>query len=380
MTTRQQLFTNNATTVLTSGINAFDTVINVKDARRFPEPAANQFFLVTLDNGVDIEIIEVTSRVGNTLSGVTRALEGTNAAYFAEGTRVEVRVTAGYLDTVEALKAEVDTLSAAETSLDDVSRIVFTEVPGTQVPRSLTWNSAEQTLDLSLGTSGVVLQVGQESLYRVKNNSGQPIVDGTVVMAAGTVGNSGRILIQPAIANGLYEGKQFLGLVTETIANGADGFVTHFGKVRGIPTNGASVGEAWADGDILYAHPTIAGKLTKVKPAIPNEIVTIAIVISAHATNGTLFIRPTIDSHKADVAKYQPATGSAISVQDALLNIEANDMPMGGGANRVFYENDIVVTEDYTITTGRNAMSAGPIEVAAGKVVTVPSGSVWTIV
>lgn len=380
MTTRQQIFTNNATTTLASGISAFDTVLTVRDASRFPTPSVNQFFLITLDNGVDIEIVEVTERVGNTLSGLTRAMEGTNSSYFAEGTRVEVRVTAGYLDTIEALKAEVDTLSASETSLDDASRIVFTEVPGVQVPRSLTWNSAEQTLDLSLGTSGVVLQIGEETLYRVKNSSGEALQDGTVVMSAGTVGNSGRILITPAIANGLYEGKQFLGLVTETIANGADGFVTHFGKVRGIPTNGASVGEAWADGDVLYAHPTTAGKLTKVKPAVPNEIVTMAIVISAHATNGTLFVRPTIDSHKADVAKYQPASGPAVSVQQALLNIEANDVPVGGGANRVFYENDIVVTEDYTITTGRNAMSAGPIEIALGKEVTVPAGSVWVIV
>jgi len=58
---------------------------------------------------------------------------------------------------------------------------------------------------------------------------------------------------------------------------------------------------------------------------------------------------------------------------------------VGGGAtgaagNAVFYENDQTVTGDYTITTNRNAMSAGPITVNSGVTVTIPAGSVWTIV
>jgi len=52
----------------------------------------------------------------------------------------------------------------------------------------------------------------------------------------------------------------------------------------------------------------------------------------------------------------------------------------GGGTDEVFYENDQTVTTDYTITTDKNAMTAGPITVANGVVVTVPSGSTWTIV
>lgn len=52
----------------------------------------------------------------------------------------------------------------------------------------------------------------------------------------------------------------------------------------------------------------------------------------------------------------------------------------GGGADRVFYENDQAVTTNYTITTNKNAMSAGPITVNNGVTVTVPNGSSWTIV
>ena len=52
----------------------------------------------------------------------------------------------------------------------------------------------------------------------------------------------------------------------------------------------------------------------------------------------------------------------------------------GGGENLVFYENDIEVTDSYTITSGKNAMTAGPITINDGVEVTVPDGSVWTIV
>jgi hypothetical protein len=52
----------------------------------------------------------------------------------------------------------------------------------------------------------------------------------------------------------------------------------------------------------------------------------------------------------------------------------------GGGSDDVFYENGQNVTANYTITSGKNAMSAGPITVDSGVTVTVPSGSVWTIV
>lgn len=52
----------------------------------------------------------------------------------------------------------------------------------------------------------------------------------------------------------------------------------------------------------------------------------------------------------------------------------------GAGGNPFMYENDTTVTADYTLTTGKNGMSAGPITIADGVSVTIPTGSVWTIV
>jgi len=52
----------------------------------------------------------------------------------------------------------------------------------------------------------------------------------------------------------------------------------------------------------------------------------------------------------------------------------------GGGSDDVFYENGQTVTTNYTLTTSKNAMSAGPVTINAGVTVTVPSGSSWVIV
>ena len=52
----------------------------------------------------------------------------------------------------------------------------------------------------------------------------------------------------------------------------------------------------------------------------------------------------------------------------------------GGGTDKVFFENDQAVTTDYTITSGKNAMSAGMITINNGVTVTVPSGSTWVVV
>jgi hypothetical protein len=52
----------------------------------------------------------------------------------------------------------------------------------------------------------------------------------------------------------------------------------------------------------------------------------------------------------------------------------------GGGTDQVFYENDQTVTTNYTISTNKNALTAGPVTINSGVTVVVPSGSAWSIV
>jgi hypothetical protein len=52
----------------------------------------------------------------------------------------------------------------------------------------------------------------------------------------------------------------------------------------------------------------------------------------------------------------------------------------GGGSDDVFYENGQTVTTDYTLSTNKNAVTAGPVTVNSGVTVTIPSGSSWVVV
>lgn len=55
----------------------------------------------------------------------------------------------------------------------------------------------------------------------------------------------------------------------------------------------------------------------------------------------------------------------------------------GGGSNitaQGMWENALTISSNYTITSGNSAMSAGPITIASGVSVTVPSGSRWVVV
>ena len=52
----------------------------------------------------------------------------------------------------------------------------------------------------------------------------------------------------------------------------------------------------------------------------------------------------------------------------------------GAAAGGAVYENNQNITQNYTMTTGKNGMSAGNVTVDSGVTVTIPSGSRWVIV
>lgn len=51
----------------------------------------------------------------------------------------------------------------------------------------------------------------------------------------------------------------------------------------------------------------------------------------------------------------------------------------GAGGDTVFQENSLVVNNSYTLTSNKSASSVGPITIASGASVTVPSGARWVV-
>jgi hypothetical protein len=59
--------------------------------------------------------------------------------------------------------------------------------------------------------------------------------------------------------------------------------------------------------------------------------------------------------------------------------VEIGGGARGNGADDIFFENSKTVNGSYTISTNKNAMSTGPITLANGVTVTVPSDSRWVV-
>ena len=87
------------------------------------------------------------------------------------------------------------------------------------------------------------------------------------------------------------------------------------------------------------------------------------------------------------VRAQEGTTASAFSAGDKVeLRLTAGEINnlfsgivQGGGTDHAFIENDTTVTTNYTLTTGRNAFSVGPITVNSGVTVTVPTGKRWLV-
>jgi hypothetical protein len=176
----------------------------------------------------------------------------------------------------------------------DFEAVTFDQAAAVDVEAGqLAWNTDEQTLDLGKG-GGVVLQIGSEILMLCRNSTGSEIPNGTAVRFAGTVGNSGRLLVAPMVADGTLPGYVFFGVTTEAIAPGEDGFVATFGKVRHVNTL------LFEEGDILWCDPANPGGFTRTEPTAPNLKLPVAAVISK-ANNGILMVRSNVGQRLQDL-------------------------------------------------------------------------------
>lgn len=91
--------------------------------------------------------------------------------------------------------------------------------------------------------------------------------------------------------------------------------------------------------------------------------------IGTYTSSGTTLSRDTV---------LASSTGSKVTFSAGTKNVFC-DYP-AYEANKPIDENFISITSNYTVTTGKNGFSVGPVSVASGITVTVPSGQKWVVI
>lgn len=200
----------------------------------------------------------------------------------------------------------------------------------------LSYNTAEDTFDLT-HLNDVTQQIGFETYMRCKNVTGSTIANGSVV---GFSGVSGDITISKYTAGSSAQELYFIGVTTFDMADNDVGAVTLYGKVRGLNTTGSPVSETWAVGDILYASPTTAGALTKVRPTAPNVVIAVAAVLTVSSTEGIIMVRPTIPIG-LDYGTFISTTDETIAAANTAYAVTytateiSNGVTLGSPASRI---------------------------------------------
>lgn len=144
--------------------------------------------------------------------------------------------------------------------------------------------------------------------------------------------------------------------VRETTTTAGTGTVTLAGAVTGFQTF-AAIGNA------NTTYYTIAGQGTAEWE----------VGIGTYTASGTTLARNTVlaSSNSGSLVNFSAGT------KDVFCDYPAVRAVIGGMG---YIENEATITQSSTINDGHNAISGGPITLASGVTVTVPSGSVWTVV
>ena len=200
--------------------------------------------------------------------GISRYVAGSLIKAWVEGEMTTLDVTG--------------TIGATDYDVGEFIDFTPQAVAPSHVEARLYYDQEEKTLSMQTEIAGTTLNIGQEQYMKVINNSGDDILDGMAVRAD----DIDPIAALPQIVLGLADTlvhSRILGVVTNTIADGEEGYLTTFGKVNGLDTDTLITGLP------LYLSSTVAGTYSTVAPA--NGILTqIGGCLVSDLTDGTVMV------------------------------------------------------------------------------------------
>ena len=339
-----------------SGTNTITIAPNDQDKLYFVVNDSGQTVTFTQGSGADVSILD----------GVTKIV-------YADGAGTGAAVTEFTSET-----------PLSETIADTVGAMVTSN---TETNITVTYDDADNTLDFVIGTlnqdttgnaaTATVLETTRA--INGVNFDGSAAI--TVTAAAGTL--TGTTLKSTVTASSLTS----LGTVATGTWQGtavADTYVANDLTISGGTVNNSVIGGTSAAAGTFTALSATGNVIlgdasgdsvtfNAATATIPNNL-----AFSGTGTVkmpvGTTAQRPT---GAAGMFRYNSTTGKFEGYTAAWGSVGGG--ATGGGSDEVFVENSDDVTVDYTITSGKNAMSVGPITVESGVVVTIPSGSRWVV-
>ena len=206
------VFKNNAKTTLSSGVNDSTTTIPVTDGSVFPvaDATAGTFFFATLDDDTNNEIVKVTASngsSGNQNLTVVRAQENTTARAFSSGDKVELRLTAGMVDTFNLSGNDI-TLSSNKVGFGDSTPEV-----------SLDLGSQTDSLHVPVGTTAQRPGSPEAGYLRYNSTTGKfegytnawgDLADGSDFLVTNTFTTANASTTAFTISNAVQDEKQLL--------------------------------------------------------------------------------------------------------------------------------------------------------------------------
>lgn len=281
------------------------------------------------------EAITGSANVAFSSSDVTLTLTDSNTSQTARNLRLNLTGTSGGARNL--VVPNIEKFYIVNNGLADTVTIKNATGTGVAVPAgksTLVFNDATNVV-------GVVTDLASISTSSADINGGT--IDGTVIggssAAAGT----------------------FSTLTAGSTVSGA-GFTALFASPPAIGATAAAAG--------TFTGITISGG-TLTTPAT----LTFSTTASIRLPNGTTAQRP--GAPQTGMIRYNSDIGSFEGYTTTWGSIGGG--ATGGGGDQVFQENELTVTTNYTLSTGKNAMSVGPITINSGVTVTIPSGQRWVI-
>ena len=288
-----------------------------------------------------------------------------NAPGASASMRAELDLIEAGFDKLPALTGNANKLvsvndtGTALVANDDISQLDFDQAGGSDAIARLVWNDTDGTLNLGLKGGNSVLQVGQETVLRAYNNTGSAMTAGQAVYINASSGQ--RPTVALAQANAEATSTKVLGVVTEPIANNAEGFVTTDGLVRGLNTL------TLTEGAVVWLSASTAGGLTTTKPVQPNHSVMIGYCVRSHGTQGIIYIKVQ-NGYELD------------ELHDVLISGLANNNMLKWDAGSSVWRNvagpagDVVGTTD-TQTLTNKTISGGTVTGAVVTGLSAPTAS-----